>query len=288
MEVISCTGGEHISQSIARKLKASHSKLSVKKFPDGELNIKFNKVLKNKEVLLVQSFYGNLNEKIIETLFAAHTAKDLGARKIKLLALYFPYFRQDKRFKKGEAVSIEIMSHLFGIFDKVYTIEPHLHRIKKIKDIMKYGQALEISNILADHIKKWNLKDPVFVGPDDESEQWARDVAKILGKDYTILGKTRSGDRDVNVKLKKEVELKGRDIVIIDDIISTGQTILETIKKLNKFKPKKTYCIAIHGIFSDKKTLNELKKHGKIISTNTIPTKQSKIDVSNISKKLNF
>lgn len=287
MHVIGCSGGSHISQKIAKKLgDKEHSKLKTEEFPDGELHSKFEKNvrLKNREVLLVQSFCGNPNDKIVETLFAAQSAKKRGAKQVKLLALYFPYFRQDKEFEKGEIVSIEMMSKLFDFFERIYAVEPHLHRIDNIQDVMKNAKRIEISPILADQIKKWKLEKPIFIGPDDESYQWARTVAEKLGARSTILSKKRKGDRDVKIELKNSIILEDSPVVIIDDIVSTGKTMLETVKKIRKREPSQIYIVAIHGIFADSKTLKELKKYAKVISTNTIPSEQSKIDISDIAK----
>lgn len=287
-EVIECSGGKHISKDISKYLAAGYSKLKVKKFPDEELYVKLpsKKRIKGKKIILVQSFHGNLNEKIVETLMAFYTAKDLGAKKVELFSLYFPYFRQDKRFNPGEVVSIQVISELFKDFDKIYFIDPHLHRIKNLKDVFKNGKRLTSVNIIADYLKNKKIKDKIFVGPDVESEQWAKQVADNLEAESTILRKKRLGDRKVKIKFSGEAEVKGKTVIIIDDIISTGHTMFETIKGVKKYKPKQIYCITIHGIFADRKQLDKLKKNAKVISTNTIPTKAAKIDISSLAKKI--
>jgi len=274
--LIGCSGARHISKSLARSLKIEHSYLDVNKFPDNEIDIKFNKEVRNKKVYLVQSFYGNVNERIVETLFAGYTAKSLRARKIILVALYFPYLRKDKRFRPRECVSAKVMSKLFSKFDKIYIVEPHLHRIKKIKKLIKKGKRISVVSDIADYAKK--IKEPVIIGPDMESFQWANSVAKLLKRKAYVLEKKRYGSRSVKVKVPN-INVKNENVVIIDDIISTGSTMLETIKGLKKLKPKKIYCIAIHGIFTND-SLSELKKHAEVVSCNTIPSKVAKIDVT--------
>ncbi|HKL24353.1 MAG TPA: ribose-phosphate diphosphokinase, partial [Candidatus Nanoarchaeia archaeon] len=214
-EVVACSGGKHLAKSISRNLKAGYSELKVKKFPDKELNIRFNKDIKNKKVVLVQSFFDNLNEKILETLFAFYTAKDLGAKKVELFSPYFPYFRQDKRFKSGEVISIEVISKLFKEFDKIYFVDPHLHRIKNLGEVFKNGKKLTSVNVISDYIKKKKIKNKVFVGPDVESEQWAKQVADNLGEESTILKKKRYGDRKVKIKFSGGVEVKGKNVIIL-------------------------------------------------------------------------
>lgn len=287
-EIISCSGATHISREIAKKAKASYSELEINKFPDGELNIRFKKNVKNKKIILVQSFYGDINDKIIETLLAAHTARELGAKKVVLLALYFPYFRQDKRFKEGESISIKIISKMFGrVFNRVYFVDPHLHRIHNVKEVLLKGKRISVIPIITEHLKKLKLKNPVFIGPDKESHQWAREAAKELGNAF-VFKKTRKSSVDVNIKKSSELkksDIFQNDVVIIDDIISTGNTMLETVKGIKKLNPKRIFCVGIHGIFIGN-SLKELKKYSQVISTNTIPSSVSKIDVSDIGYKL--
>ncbi|MCH8329209.1 MAG: ribose-phosphate diphosphokinase, partial [Nanoarchaeota archaeon] len=136
MIIIGCSKGTHLAGKIARKLKSPYSNLEVKKFPDGELKVRFTSNVHGKDVVLVQSFYGNVNDCIVEVIFAAETAKDLGAKKVFLAAPYFPYFRQDKRFKSGQCISIEVMARLMSkYFNKVFIIDPHLHRETKLSHL---------------------------------------------------------------------------------------------------------------------------------------------------------
>jgi|TARA_Y100000034_G_scaffold109178_1_gene140178 ribose-phosphate pyrophosphokinase len=284
--VIECSGARHIAKKIARNSKSEYSKLELKRFPDNEMNIRFLKDVRGKKVFLIQSFYGNINEKIVETLFAGYTAKDLGARKINLVALYFPYLRKDKRFKPGECISSKEINKIFSVFDKVFIVDPHLHRIKKIRKVIKKGEKISSVNAIANYIKKINIKNVFFIGPDIESNQWAKSVADILGERSAILRKIRHSSRKVRIKFSRKVDLKNRNVAIIDDIISSGMTMLETIKQVKKLKTRKIYCIAIHGIFAEN-SLKRLQKHANIISTNTIPSRVSKIDISkDISKVL--
>ena len=212
--VIACSGARHIGKKIAQKLKADYSELSVIKFPDKEFDIRFLKEIKGREILLIQGFYNDLNAKIIETLFAGHTAKDLGAKKVNLLALYFPYLRKDKRFKPGECVSVEVMVKLFKIFDKLFIVEPHLHRIKNLRKLFSNGKRITVIPIIADYIKNMKIKNPVFIGPDIESVQWAKHVADLLGEKPIILKKVRYGARKVKIKTLKQINLKGKNIII--------------------------------------------------------------------------
>jgi len=276
--VVACSGAKHIGKKIANYANAKYTELFVDKFPDNELHIRFLENLKGKKVYLVQSFFDNINEKILEILFAGYTAKDLKAKKVILIALYLPYLRQDRRFNHGDCISAEVIAKLLKIFDKIYVVEPHLHRIKDIKQLMKNAEKISVVETIAEFIKKLNLKDCLLIGPDVESYQWAKYVARILNKEVIILKKKRLSPRKVKIRIPK-LDVFARNVVIVDDIISTGHTMLETIKGLLKLKPKRIYCIAIHGIFA-KDALKKLQKYATVYTCNTIPNKVSKINIA--------
>lgn len=258
-------------------------KLECIKFPDGELNLRFVEDVKGKDVFLVQNFQETkqltLNDKLVETLLAIYTAKDIGARKVYLIAPYFPYFRSDKRFKKGQCVSIKVMEKLFAPCDKVFCTAPHLHRIKNMSKALKNGVEIWVEEPIIKYLKKKKLKEPLFVGPDIESLRWVRVVAKAFGQEPVVARKTRKSATEVIVTLPKLKSAKGREIVIIDDIISTGHTMLENISQLQKYKPQKFIVIGIHGIFAEG-ALPKLKKVALVASTNTISNRSEKIDVA--------
>ena len=283
MIIVSCSHGKRIGYEIAKILRARHSNLAVGKFPDDELRIRFDSKLKSEEVFLVQSFYGSISDCIIEAILAARTASGLGAKKVALIAPYFPYLRQDKRFHQGEAVSQSIIAGLIDkYFDSVHIMDPHLHRKGKLSDIFKVkSQKLTANNLIADYIKR-HIKNSVVIGPDEESYKWAKNVAELLGVESRILKKKRYSSYHVEVKLNKKIDLKGKNVVIVDDIVSTGHTILETAKILKRLGAKNIFCICVHGVFAGN-SLSKLKKAGiKVISTNTIPNPAARIDVSGV------
>ena len=283
MIIIGCSNGKHLAEKIAKKLKAPYSELEVKKFPDGEIKIRFLSNVKGRVVVLVQSFYGAINDCVVEVIFAAETAKDLGAKKVLLMAPYFPYLRQDKRFKSGECISIEVIGKIMSRYlDKIFIIDPHLHRERTLSDIFSIkNEKLTANPYIADYIKK-NIKNPLIVGPDWESYKWAQRVAKKIGCEHVILEKKRYSGRKVKVTLNKKIKIENKNIVFVDDIISTGNTIIEAVKNLRKLGAKKFNCIAVHGIFVEN-ALEKLRKADvNVVTTNTIPNKVAKIDVSGL------
>lgn len=282
MIVTSCGNSVKLAKTLARKLKAKYSPLTILSFPDGDIYLKFNTSLTGKKVILVQSFQPLPNRSLFDLLFAAETAKDLGAKKVILVAPYLAYMRQDKRFHPGEAISSRIMAKLLNnSVDKIITIDPHLHRYKSLKDIFAIpAKTLTANTLIADYIQK-KIKNCVIIGPDWESYQWAETIAKRIGAESTVLRKTRFSSRRVTEKMIKPVQIAGKRAVIVDDIISTGHTIAEAAKQARKMKAKSITAIGVHGLFVEE-AINKLRKAGvdKIITTNCIEHKTNKIDVT--------
>jgi len=283
MIIIGCSKGKHLSGKIAKKLKIPYSNLRIKRFPDNEMGIRFMSNVKGMDIALVQSFFGNINDCILEVLFAAETARDLGAKKIFLVALYLPYMRKDKRYESGECISCKALSSIISkYFDKVYVVEPHMDRKTKFSKLFSIkAKKLSSNTYIIDYIRK-NIKNPLIVGPDKGSLDMVIDIASKLRCKYVITEKKRISGTKVKVRLNKNIKFNGKNIVFVDDIISTGNTILECTKNLKKMGAKSFCCVAVHGIFVDKAFERLRKANVKVITTNTIPNKVSKIDVSGL------
>ena len=276
--IIGCSNSRELAKKIAGIMKIEYSELFTTYFPDGELCIRYLTNVKNKKVVLVQSMHPYPNDAMMEAIFAIQTARKLNAKEIILVAPYLAYMRQDKMFKHGECVSNKIMAQLLSCADRIVTIDPHLHRISRLSEIFN----VKTTTLSAMHsISKYIIDKKInglLIGPDIESTQWASRVAQETGLPFTILHKKRYTARVVRTKVNADV--KGKHAIIIDDIISTGHTMLEPIKQLKKLGAKKITCIAVHGLFAEN-ALELLKKTGvEVMSTNAIQTKASRIDIS--------
>ena len=280
--VTDCGNYPSLAKKIARKLKARYTPLTLSQFPDGDIYLKFNTDLKNKKLILVQSFQPHPDMSLFDIIFTAETAKDLGAKKVILVAPYLAYMRQDKRFHPGECISSRVMAKLLNhSLDKIITIDPHIHRYKSLKDIFTIpAQKLTANPLLAQYIKK-HFRNEIIIGPDWESYQWAEEIAKQIKVHATVLKKTRFTSRKVKVKMIKPIPIKNKNVVIVDDIISTGHTVAEAAKQAKKLGAKKISALCVHGLFVEN-ALQKLKKAGvsQIVSTNTIRHKTNRIDVT--------
>ncbi|PJZ58657.1 ribose-phosphate diphosphokinase [Leptospira barantonii] len=256
------------------------------KFPDGESKLRIDEELKDSEVYLLCSL-DRPDSKIIPLIFFCETAKSLGARKIHLISPYLCYMRQDKSFHLGEGVSARYFANLISRYvDSIVTIDPHLHRIKRLEEVFSIpSRVLHATTLFAEYIQK-NIRNPVLIGPDEESSQWVREVAEISKSPYTVLEKNRKGDWDVEVSTPKIEAYLDHTPVLIDDIVSTGRTLIQTISHLKKLKMSDPICLCVHGIFSEN-SFQELSQSGvqTIVTTNTVLHSSNGIDVGELIAK---
>lgn len=282
MIVVSSGESEPLAKSIAKQLKITYSALNLTAFPDGELYLKFNVPVKGKKVIIVKSFQPHPDMSLFDIVFIAETARQLGAKKVILVAPYLGYMRQDKQFHPGECVSSRVMAKLLNnSVDKLITIDPHLHRYRSLKEIFTIPAIkLTANSVFADYIKK-NFSNELIIGPDWESYQWAREIAKTLHVEATVLKKERFSSRQVKVRMVQPVIVRGKNVIIVDDIVSTGHTAIEAMKQARKLGAKSVSVLAVHGLFVEK-ALEKMKQAGiaTVLSTNCIPGKTAKIDVS--------
>lgn len=290
MLIIGCSNSKDMARKIAaglrKKTKVKYSSLVTKKFPDNEIYVRYDVPVKEEEVVLVQSFYGDISDQMIEVIFAAQTAKDLGAKEVALVAPYFPYFRQDKRFKPGECISIQVISKMFNrVLDRLMVVDPHLHRLKSMYDVFTCKcRRLSADPAIADYIRK-RLKNVIIIGPDWESYRWAEKTADIIGCESAILEKKRYSATKVDVRINKKIDLKDRTVVLVDDIISTGHTMQDAIKDLKKIGAKRFVVICVHALFVGDAMKRLARTGAKIVSCNTIKHRTNKIDVVPIIKQ---
>ena len=273
-------GSEKFAKTLAKRIRAKYAQPVVTFFPDGEMKMKIPEEVKGIHAVFVYTFHPNPNKILIEALFALGAARQLKAKKITLVLPYMGFLRQDKMFHEGEAMSNRIVADLLSRANKVITMDPHLHRIKSLKQIFKTGtKKVTATGMIADYIKKKHKK-AIVMGPDAESAQWISVVAKKAGAKSIVLKKKRYSARKVKIVVKSKIPLKGKSVVLVDDIISTGHTLIEPIKQLKKMGVKSITCIGVHGIFVEN-ALKKLEKLGvKVETTNTIQNPVAKIDVT--------
>jgi ribose-phosphate pyrophosphokinase len=218
-------------------------------FPDGEIKLRLPSSVPARTVLYRSLYLPN--EKLVELLLACRTARTLGATHLTLVAPYLAYMRQDIAFSPGEAVSQRIVGQfLAGIVDAVITVDPHLHRVATLQELVPGAEAMVLTGAeaLADLIVQ-RREAPLLVGPDAESEQWVALAAARHGLDHLVCTKVRSGDRDVAVALPAG-NVAGRPVVILDDMASTGHTIAAAARLLRDAGAASIDAAVTHALFT--------------------------------------
>ena len=254
--------------------------LRLRSFPDGESYVQIMGDVQGRDVTVVCSL-AQPDVIFLRLAMLASTIRDLGAGKITLVAPYLSYMRQDERFHAGEGVtSVYFAQMLSSLFDALITVDPHLHRWSNLGQLY----AIETRHVsAAPALARWveaNVEDPMIIGPDSESEQWVDALADALGAPRAIFEKVRRGDRDVEVQVEDISEHIDRQLVILDDIISTGQTLARTVKPLLEMGFAPPVCLGIHAVFSDDvDVVIERVGADRLITTNTIAHSSNAIDV---------
>lgn len=275
-------GNEDLTHNLADEIGAEVGDATIRRFPDGESYVRIHNDVAGKCVVLVCTLH-QPDQKLLPLYFLSRTAKRLKSECTCLLAPYLAYMRQDKIFKKGEGVTSEYFGQLVsGFADSLITVDPHLHRRSSLSEIYSIPTGVVHA---ADHISEWikeNVQKAVIVGPDSESEQWASKVASNAGAPFIVLEKTRHGDRNVEVSIPQLDAYKNHTPVLVDDIISTAQTMIETVGHLKNAGMKTPVCIGVHAVFSGN-AYEKLEKTGaEVVTCNTIPHNTNQIDLSNL------
>jgi ribose-phosphate pyrophosphokinase len=269
-----------LAASTANRIEASLSVVESHKFPDGETRVRLPADLPA-AVVMMRSL-DRPNEKLIELMLAARTARELGVRHLVLVAPYLCYMRQDAAFVPGEAVSQRIVGRfLADLFDAVVAVDPHLHRVRELREAVPalHSVALSAAPAIGTFLRT-QLEDAIVVGPDEESAQWAGTVAEHAGWSCTVGRKVRTGDRRVTVSLPDE-PFAGRHVVLVDDMISTGHTIAGCARALMERGARTVSCAVTHAL-SGQDTIRMLHSAGlkNVWCSNSIPSAGGAIELA--------
>lgn len=235
---------------LAALLDVAKHVIDVHRFPDGELRVTVGPVA---PTAIVYASLDQPNDKLLTLLFAAEALRRGGAKRLVLLAPYFCYMRQDAAFHEGEAISQKVIGRLIAdAFDRVITVDAHLHRTSKIEDVFTGIEADDLSAMpaIADFLAAQGLAaGTLVVGPDAESEPWVRDLARRLTADHAVARKLRHGDRAVEMTFADPAVFKGRPVVLVDDIVSSGGTLIACTKALRAAGATSVDAVITHALF---------------------------------------
>jgi len=278
--ILALPGNETLAQSLISDLPGDAGALTLRAFPDGESYLRIDTELHGRDVVIAATL-DHPNEKLIPLYLLATTARQLGARRVLLAAPYMPYLRQDQRFHPGEALSAQAIARLLSAFlDGVVTIEPHLHRIHALSEVFKIpATSVSAAPALADWVRE-HVPLPLLIGPDDESRPWVAALAERIGCPYQVLRKVRLDDHTVEVSAPHLAGQLDRTPVLVDDIISTGRTLIAAIDQLRAAGAATPICIGVHALFVADAAA-ELRKAGatRVVTGNSIAHVSNGIDL---------
>lgn len=273
-----------LARDVSRHLDCEFIPSQKEEFSDEGGFLKDPGKLKGEKTILVQSTCYPTNENYMELFHLLDTAKKWKADKITAVVPYFGYARQDKRFEPGEAISRQTMIKLIETFnpDQVYTVDLHAHDINCNLDIFTTpAYNITAAPALAKKGKeKWDWDNPILIGPDENAEKWARKGSEAIDSDWDYLIKKRLGPTEVEIT-PKNLEVEGREVVLIDDMIGTGGTMVEAIGILKDKRAKEVYSVCTHPVLSEG-ALENIREAGAkgILGSNTIESEVSEASVA--------
>ena len=280
--VVGGNASKDLAKRIARRLKAKYVDVDTRTFPDGESKITFRHNLKKSVVLIVQSTYPPVDTNLLQILSIISEVKKISS-KIYAIMPYMGYARQDRQFLNGEIATMSVVAKMLQAAGAKKAITVDIHSKTALRHFKIPTENVSAIPELAKYLKKLKLKNPVIVSPDTGGSLRAKKFADILKSDFITLKKSRNRKTGkVNIQSTK-ADVKGKDLIIVDDIISTGGSVVKATKFLKKQECKRVFVVCTHGLLVGDAEKN-IKKAGvtQIISTNTIPRSISKVDVSGV------
>jgi ribose-phosphate pyrophosphokinase len=238
-----------LGHKLRQLMKAQEGATISKSFPDGETYLRVDTAVNGQDVIINGTLF-HPNDWFLDLIFLADTLKKQGAKRVGLLAPYLSYMRQDKAFHAGEAVTSLTFAKLISeYFDYLVTVDPHLHRYKSLAEIYTIPTtAVPATSLISQHIQTLNV-DPFIIGPDEESLQWVKEVAGDYP--YVVLSKVRHADGHVVITWPDISGIGDKTPILVDDIISSGGTMIQAIEHLKSCRCKTPVVMAIHPVFAD-------------------------------------
>ena len=283
--VIGGGASKDLAKRLARRLRAVYIETETKIFPDGESKITLQKIPKKSVILVVQSTYPPVDTNMLQALSIISQVRKISSRTYAIIP-YMGYARQDKQFLSGEVITMSVVAKMLQSAGAKKVIVVDIHSNTALNHFNIPTENISAIPELAKYFKKLNLKNPLVVSPDAGGSSRSKKFASLLKSDFIVLKKHRDRKTGrVSIQTTK-ADVQGKDLIIVDDMISTGGSVIKAAQFLKKQKCKRVFVACTHGLLvgdAEKK----IRKAGvsRIISTNTIPGNTSKVDVSGILAK---
>ncbi|ENZ76000.1 MULTISPECIES: ribose-phosphate pyrophosphokinase [Ralstonia] len=274
--LIAMPGCDTATMRLAIPLRAELGHAAVTHFPDGESYVRLYTPVHGAEVAIVCTL-DHPDEKLLPLLWLAIAARQGGARRVGLIAPYLPYMRQDVIFNAGEIRAAEHFAALLNpVFDWLVTVDPHLHRISHLSEVYRVPTvAVEAAPAIAEWIQT-HVQAPFLIGPDEESRQWVEQVAGMCGAPWAALTKTRHSAWHVEVTELPNIPPRCVP-VLVDDIISTGRTMLAAAGLLQRAGKPQPVCVGVHAVFAADAYSQLCAASAEVVTCDTIPHPSNQI-----------
>jgi ribose-phosphate pyrophosphokinase len=270
-----------LGRGVAEALGAEVVPVEYKNFPDGESYVRVTGRVRAEDVVLIQTTYPQPDKRLIELLLIIDALRDLGAARIRVAVPYMAYARQDSRFREGEAVSIKTLFRTIEAAgcSEFYTVD--LHKEVSLEAFRVRAKNVYASEAIASHLEGMGLSEPYILSPDKGAIDIARRVAERLGAEYGHFEKTRDRITGAISVRGERLEVKGRPVVITDDLISTGGTIANAAKLVKEAGGDRVVAVCTHPLLVSG-AFERMRASGvdEILGTDTIEGEVSKISVA--------
>jgi len=284
--VIGGNASQDLAERLSKKLKANFVKSQLRVFPDGESKITLSSEPKKGTIVVVQSTYPPVDTNLLQAILLVSKARQFSANVIVVIP-YMGYARQDREFLPGEVVTMQVIAKLFKTAGASKIIVVDIHSLIGLRQFKMPAKNVSAIPELVRYFKKLRLKEPLVVSPDLGGKERAKEFARHFKTDFIVLKKQRNRKTGkVKIVSSNLSDVSGRDLILVDDMISTGGSIIKATEFLKKQKCKRVYAVCTHALLiggAEKK----IRKSGvtQIVSANTIPSKTSVVDVSSIIAK---
>jgi ribose-phosphate pyrophosphokinase len=278
--IIGGSSSQKLAANIAREMDDILCPLETRKFPDGERYLRIKQDVED-GVVVVQSTGYPQDENLMELFLILKTIRNMGITDIRTVIPYFGYGRQEKSFNYGEAVSAEVVCQLieFAGASSVYSVNLHEQSICDLFNIPAHN--LSAMPAIANYVKN-NVEDPVIVAPDKGALGFAQEVASILNCESDYLEKVRLSPEKVETK-PKNLDVEGRDAVIIDDIISTGGTIVNACSILKEHQASRIVVSCVHPVLVGDALLKIFAAGADdVVGSDTLKSEVSNVSVASL------